>query len=623
MEIIVLAKLQIACLVLSIFISALYFSSSRQNTKLHVSFSRILIILPIYLLSDIATVVTVNNIETMSLANDICHRIFFIAIIATVYLFCNHMKYLIEQEEGAYKRKNTVRIISVIIFVLASLYSLFAKPEYSFTSITGFAATRFACGAFGAVGLYIFIIIVLLIKYWKILPKKKRRTIYISLIIETIGLYFQIIHTELLLSGMILTLMMLTFYLTLDNPDAILLAKVEEEKRKADEANASKSAFLSVVSHEIRTPMNAIVGMTELLLREKEDLNEKQEKYLKNIKNSGDALVMIVNDILDQSKIEAGKMEIVDGPYELRSVSDDVKMIIENRIGTKPIDLNINIDKEIPESIIGDGLRIRQIMINLMNNAVKFTEKGNINLTVSLEEKQEDKMLLKFSVSDTGQGIKEEDLGKLGEAFTQVDTKKNHNKEGTGLGLNISRDFISMMGGQLQVVSEYGKGSEFFFTIWQGVNKQADTENKSKKYKGDFVAKDARVLVVDDTEMNLVIAVELMKIFGIKADTAKSGENALECIKNIKYDMIFMDYMMPDMDGVETTGKIRKYSDETGDNYYKNVPIITLSGDNSEDTKEKFRNAGINDYADKPINLNELRDKIIKWLPEEMIELKN
>ena len=265
------------------------------------------------------------------------------------------------------------------------------------------------------------------------------------------------------------------------------MEELKKQKEIAEEANASKSAFLSIVSHEIRTPMNAVVGMTELLLRDEDSLTTKQAKYLNNIKNSGASLVMIVNDILDQSKIEAGKMEIVEDVYELRPMVDDVKMIIENRIGTKPIHLVMEIDEQIPDVMVGDSLRIRQILINLMNNAVKFTTEGFIKLSISVESKESDKLYLCFAVQDSGQGINEADLSKLGQAFTQVDVKKNHGKEGTGLGLSISRDFISLMGGQLQVNSTYGKGTTFYFTISQGFVDEEESNNSKvgKAWKDD------------------------------------------------------------------------------------------------------------------------------------------
>jgi len=612
MEIIVLCKLQIFCLALTVFIGLLYFSSRRVNNKLHKSFGRILIVLPLYLLSDIATVITVNNIEKYGIWNDVVHRIFFVFIILLVYLFCNHMNYVIEVEEGDSHHKKVIMIANIVIFLSASIFSIFAKSDYDFTKITGFATGKFAGAAFVAVGTYIVIIAVLYFTHWKILPGKKRLAIGMSLIIEGLGLYFQMMHTELLLSGCVFTMMMLTFFLTLENPDAVLLEEVAKEKEIADAANASKSAFLSVVSHEIRTPMNAVVGMTDILLREKDELSPKQEKYLRNIKNSGASLVMILNDILDQSKIEAGKMEIVPERYELRPMLDDVRMIIENRIGTKPVHLLYEVDENIPDNLVGDSLRIRQILINLMNNAVKFTEEGYIQLTINIAEKKDDELMLRFSVKDSGMGIKPEELDKLGEAFTQVDIEKNHKKEGTGLGLSISRDFIAMMGGCLELTSIYGKGTEFFFTISQGISTSSEAEGAFKTQpwqdEVDFTAPSARILVVDDIELNLSIVEALLEPINMQVDLADSGENAIRMVSENEYDLIFMDYMMPYMDGIETTKNIRGISEK-----HKKVPIVAMSGDTSDETTENFKLAGIDDFAEKPVNIKQLKKILLKW----------
>ena len=411
------------------------------------------------------------------------------------------------------------------------------------------------------------------------------------------------------------------------------MQNLKEQKKIAEEANASKSAFLSVVSHEIRTPMNAVVGMTDLLLKDRESLNDKQEKYLKNIKNSGSALVMIINDILDQSKIEAGKMEIVEQPYELRSMTEDVKMIIENRIGSKPIHLIYEIKEEVPQFLVGDSLRIRQILINLMNNAVKFTEEGYIRLKIEVEEEEDNRKKLRFGIRDSGQGIQPEDLEKLGQAFTQVNTKLNHGKEGTGLGLSISRNFISLMGGQLEVTSDYGQGSEFYFSIWQKVADGVGQESASGVTKQawqseeEFTASGARVLVVDDNDINLMIMEELLEPVKMTVDTAHSGVEALELVRKNHYHTIFMDYMMPYMDGVETTEKIRNLArteegSEEDENavYYRTVPIIALSGDTSDQTKEKFMRAGIDDFTEKPVELGRLKKLLLKWVPEELID---
>lgn len=408
------------------------------------------------------------------------------------------------------------------------------------------------------------------------------------------------------------------------------MEELQKQKTIAEEANASKSAFLSVVTHEIRTPMNAIVGMTELILRDQEGLDSKHVKYLKNIKNSGDALVMIVNDILDQSKIEAGKMEIVEDVYEIRPMTEDVKMIIENRIGSKPIHLIYDIKEDVPKYLIGDSLRIRQILINLMNNAVKFTSEGYIRLGISCEDTDKGKKMIHFSVKDSGQGIKEEDLSRLGQAFTQVDTKKNHSKEGTGLGLSISRDFISMMGGTLNVTSEYGVGTEFSFSIWQGVASSVELSRNSISGKQAwqevelYKAPNARILIVDDVELNLMITSELLQPIGMTIDIAASGKKAIELIKQNRYHVVFMDYMMPVMNGVQTTENIRALATDTDDDelkeYYRTLPIIALSGDDSEETKEKFRCAGIDDFTVKPVDPKKLKKVLYKWLPKELVE---
>lgn len=435
--------------------------------------------------------------------------------------------------------------------------------------------------------------------------------------------------------------------------------RLEEQKNLAEKANASKSRFVSTVSHEIRTPMNAIVGMANLLVKDSDNLTEKQQCYLKNIQTSGESLVMIVNDILDQSKIEAGKMELVNGPYSLRPLISDVLMIIENRIGEKPVKLISEIGDDIPEYLTGDSLRIRQILINLMNNAVKFTEKGFIRLSVSCEPEtgtsennsaesgisetgtlendsakssisktvvsESDalennipdgrKIAVRFSVRDSGQGIKKDDLTKLGKAFSQVDVEKNHSKEGTGLGLSISDNFIHMMGGQLEVRSTYGEGSEFFFTIDQEIPEDIPEEGSvddAQEETSRDLCEMLPALVVDDTEINLMILEELLSQAGIRSDTASSGKIALEKCRKNKYGIIFMDYVMPEMDGVETTRLIRSLDKSSPTD--PGVPIIAITGDTSDETLEAFRRAGISDFLEKPVDPKKLYKAKKVWI---------
>lgn len=399
----------------------------------------------------------------------------------------------------------------------------------------------------------------------------------------------------------------------------LLMDQLKEEKIRADEANQAKSAFMSNMSHEIRTPMNAIVGMTEILLRS--DLPENEREYLGNIQRSGNALLAIINDILDFSKIESGKMEIVEAAYEPMAMLGDLKMIFLNRIGDKDIELLYEIDENVPAKLYGDELRIRQVLINLTNNAIKFTERGHVKLTVKVENTEEDKVNLLFSVEDTGQGIAKEDMGKLFGSFQQVDIKKNHYREGTGLGLAISKQLVEMMGGQIGVRSEYGKGSEFYFTLSQKVmdsRKASEVKTEAATTTENvlnFTAPGAKIIVVDDNELNRKVALGLLAPLQMQIDTAENGKQALEKIKENKYDLIFMDHMMPIMDGIEATKALRQLEDD----YFKTVPVIALTANAIVEARAQFTEAGMNDFVAKPINIKEICGKIRQWLSSEFI----
>ncbi len=410
----------------------------------------------------------------------------------------------------------------------------------------------------------------------------------------------------------------------IDVTDVMAQAKLMRElAEKAENASRAKSAFLANMSHEIRTPMNAILGMTEIALRG--NLDEQQRDAVEQIKSASTTLLTIINDILDFSKMESGKLEIVEADYDVKSLVQDVYHIFSGKVEEKNLRLEIGIDPTMPKGLHGDEIRLKQVLINLINNAVKFTEQGGVQLSVGYEKAGED-IRLTASVKDTGIGIKKEDLERIFNSFEQSDTFRNRKKEGSGLGLAISRQLILLMGGDIHVESEYGKGSNFCFEVPQRVvdaspcgalelSEKQPRVQQTTRYE-DFKAPNARVLVVDDNLVNRKVAVGLMRPFAMQVDTAKSGKEAIEMVQQKEYHLIFMDHMMPDMDGVETTHIIRQLDGE----YYRNVPIIALTANAISGVKEMFLEEGMNDFIPKPINIKELSEKILAWLPFELLE---
>lgn len=393
---------------------------------------------------------------------------------------------------------------------------------------------------------------------------------------------------------------------------------LEEKTNEAIEANESKSNFLANMSHEIRTPMNAICGMADLMLQT--DISEETEEYVMTIKNSSENLLNIINDILDFSKVESGKMEIIPAEYQFTSVMYDVMNVIQVRLKSK-VELVMDIDPAVPTGLVGDEMRFRQLLINILNNAVKFTEKGTITLSVRWAPKETNTGELQVAVSDTGIGIKPEDMDKLFSEFSQADTKRNRNIEGTGLGLAICKRLLDLMNGTITFDSVYGKGSTFRFTLPQGISnpapsnfdKSANLHERLQVKKGvPFTAPEAKILIVDDNQVNIRVTEGMMKPYGMSVVSATSGQQAIDLIKDgERYDIIFMDHMMPQMDGVEATQIIRGMDIE----YAKKVPIVALTANAIKGVEELFYENGMNDFLSKPVDLKKLEKVLRKWVP--------
>jgi len=387
--------------------------------------------------------------------------------------------------------------------------------------------------------------------------------------------------------------------------------RLETALEEAQEATKAKSAFLSNMSHEIRTPMNAITGMGELL--QHENLDERQMEYVNDIVVSAQSLLAIINDILDFSKIESGKLELNPVDYDLNVFLEQIRAMFVYIAQKKGLEFKIECGEGLPEILFGDDLRLRQALTNIIGNAVKFTEKGFVRLNISASDGS-----LIFEIQDSGIGIRQEEQSKLFNAFEQVDKSINRNVVGTGLGLIISKSFVEMMGGNITFKSEYGQGSVFTISIPAVIGSRERIENRSAETEAHSIsAPDASILVVDDNEFNRRVASGLLGLMDIRAVTADSGFMAIDLVKQNDYDIVFMDHMMPEMDGVEATAQIRELGGK-----YGNLTIIALTANATQGAKEMFLENGFNDFISKPINTGELVRVLESWLPSEKIKVR-
>lgn len=510
------------------------------------------------------------------------------------------------KEKTKKKEKNSKFFKFLIILATISILLVIILPLYSNRS-NGRIYTYGPSAVISYIisGICIFVWLICMFKNIKNLKSKKYLPMFAYMTIGLIATAIQAIYPEILIITSMETFITFLMYFTIENPDMKMIEQLNIARDQAEKANRAKSDFLSNMSHEIRTPLNAIVGFSQAL--QEEDLPDSAKDEVSDIVSASNSLLELVNGILDISKIEADKLEIVNTEYSFKNVYNDLVALTRARMGEKPLDLRLSYDESIPSVLYGDHTRIKQIILNLLTNAVKYTKEGYVSFKVS-SVIEGDVCRLIVSVEDSGIGIKNENIDKLFMKFERFDLDKNITIEGTGLGLAITKKLVDLMHGKIVVQSVYGKGSKFTVALDQKIVRGKEAVLESHEAKVElFEAPDKKVLVVDDNKINLKVAARLLSNYKVNVELVESGFECLEKVKTNTYDLILMDDMMPKMSGVETFHKLKE-------NNSFNTPVVALTANAITGMKEKYLSEGFNGYLSKPIDKLELNIIMKKYL---------
>lgn len=588
-----------------------YFSKERLNTLDTKMYSYILVTNIIGIMIDVFGYFIFKIYGSESFISIMVSKFYLVYYFLWAYFFLLYIFVISFREKSEYLlQKKFTKTIIILTSLFICLIILIMPIQITYEDNVAYSSGLSVNMVYGLCFIMVCIMLYCLLRNLKKISTKEYIPLLTFMVLSTFCMIIQKTYPEITLMLMCHSIVTSLMYFTIENPDVKMVKELEVAKNEAEKANHAKSEFLSSMSHELRTPLNAIVCFSELL-ESKEGLDSESKDFARDIVSASHNLLDLVNGVLDISKIEAGKMELINKEYNSFELFNSLSTMVIPRIGDKPIDFKTVIASDIPPVLKGDTGKLKQIILNLLTNAVKYTDKGFIKYRVEcINDYKNNQTKLIITVTDTGRGIKKEDIDRLFKKFERLEEDKNTSIEGTGLGLAITESLAELMGGKITVISDYGKGSTFKFVVVEEiVNKESNlvvNEQTTLNYE-TFEGK--KVLVVDDSKLNLKVAENVLKNFKVSTETVTSGLECLSCVKSKKYDIIFMDIMMPNMSGVEVLKKLREEK--------VNIPVIALTADAIEGQEEKYISEGFDGYLSKPIDKTKLKVILNKYLKGE------